>query len=55
VAEAVIEALRPIQERYREIRQDDAGLRRTLKESAERLAPIANATLTRVQQAVGLR
>jgi tryptophanyl-tRNA synthetase len=55
VAEAVIEALRPLQERYREIRSDDAQLKQTLQRSAARLEPIANASLRRVQQAVGLR
>ena len=55
VADAVIEALAPIQERYREIRKDDAALMRQLREAADRLAPTADATLRRVQQAVGLR
>jgi tryptophanyl-tRNA synthetase len=55
VAEIVIEALTPIQQRYREIRSDDAALVRQLRGAADRLAPIANATLERVQRAVGLR
>jgi tryptophanyl-tRNA synthetase len=55
VAEAVIEALTPIQQRYREIRADDAALMEHLRGAAERLTPIANTTLHRVQQAVGLR
>ncbi len=55
VAEAVIEALRPVQERYRALRADDAELMRHLQRSAQQLAPIANATLLRVQRAVGLR
>ena len=55
VADAVIEVLTPIQERYREIRADDAGLMAQLREAADRLAPIANGTLQRVQEAVGLR
>jgi len=55
VAEAVIEVLTPIQERYHEIRSDDAALMRQLHEAADRLAPIANNTLHRVQKAVGLR
>jgi len=54
-ADAVIEALTPIQERYRQIRADDAALLQQLRRSADRLAPIANATLRRVQEAVGLR
>ena len=55
VAEVVIEALSPIQQRYREIRKDDPALMSQLRETAERLAPTADATLGRVQQAVGLR
>jgi tryptophanyl-tRNA synthetase len=55
VADAVIEALTPIQQHYRAIRADDAALMQQLRRSAERLAPIANATLRRVQEAVGLR
>ena len=55
VADAVVEALTPIQQRYREIRSDDAALMRQLHGAAERLMPIARGTLQRVQQAVGLR
>lgn len=55
VAEAVIEALTPIQRRYREIRSDDAALMQQLRRAADRLTPIANRTLHRVQEAVGLR
>ena len=55
VANAVIEVLTPIQQRYREIRTDDAALMRQLRRAAERLMPIANRTLLRVQEAVGLR
>jgi tryptophanyl-tRNA synthetase len=55
VADAVIETLAPIQQRYREIRSDDPALLRQLHRTAERLTPIANATLHRVHVAVGLR
>ena len=55
VADAIIEALTPVQERYRELRADDAGLRRLLAESAARVSVVADATLGRVQRAVGLR
>ncbi|TMD42279.1 MAG: tryptophan--tRNA ligase [Chloroflexi bacterium] len=55
VADAVIEALAPIQERYRAIRSDDPALMRRLRSAADRLSPTANATLARVQRAVGLR
>jgi len=55
VADAIIAALEPIQQRYREIRANDAELLSQLAASAERVARIANATLHRVQVAVGLR
>ena len=55
VADAVIEVLTPIQQRYRELRSDDAALMQQLRRAADRLTPIANATLARVQEAVGLR
>lgn len=55
VADAVIEVLTPIQQRYREIRSDDAALQQQLRNAAGRLTPLANATLHRVQEAVGLR
>jgi len=54
VADAVIEALTPIQQRYREIRSNDAALMQHLRGAAERLTPKANSTLHRVQEAVGL-
>jgi tryptophanyl-tRNA synthetase len=55
VADAVIEVLTPIQERYRQIRSNDAALMQQLRGAADRLTPIANDTLQRVQEAVGLR
>jgi len=55
VAEAIVDALTPIQSRYAELRADDAGLRGVLAESAARVRLVADATLHRVQEAVGLR
>jgi tryptophanyl-tRNA synthetase len=55
VADALIDVLTPIQRRYAELRRNEAELRRTLDRGAERLRPIAEATLQRVQKAVGLR
>jgi tryptophanyl-tRNA synthetase len=55
VADAVVDALAPIQHRYAEIRADEAGLYRVLADSAARVRLIADATLHRVQEAVGLR
>src|SRR6266567_2323069 len=54
-ADGVIEVLAPIQQRYRDIRSDDAALLQQLRGAADRLTPVANATLHRVQEAVGLR
>ncbi len=55
VADAINEALAPVQARYRTIRGDEPWLLEVLTEAAERAAVIADATLLRVQQAVGLR
>ncbi|MFZ2034296.1 MAG: tryptophan--tRNA ligase [Candidatus Dormiibacterota bacterium] len=55
VADAVIDALGPIQARYADVRADDDHLRRVLAESAARVRLVADATLLRVQEAVGLR
>ena len=53
--DAINEALAPIQALYRTIRGDEPWLLGVLAEAAERAAPVANATLLRVQRAVGLR
>ena len=53
VAEAVIEKLKPVQQRYQEIRADEAGLRRVLKDGAERASAHADRTLKRVHDALG--
>ena len=53
VAEAVIEALKPVQQRYQDIRADEAGLRAVLRDGAERAAARADRTLTRVHDALG--
>ncbi len=55
VADAIVDALAPIQHRYQELRADEAGLYRVLAESAARVRLVADATLHRVQEAVGLR
>ncbi len=53
VAEAVIDTLKPVQQRYRDIRADEAGLRRVLKDGAERASAHADRTLKRVHDALG--
>ena len=52
-AHAVIEKLKPVQETYREIRADEAGLRQVLKDGAARAAAKADATLKRVHDVLG--
>ena len=54
LAELVTETLRPLQARYAELRRDPAELDRLLRGGAERIEPIARATLKRVRDAVGL-
>ena len=53
VADAVLEELEPFQARYREIIANKS-YEEALKEGAEKASKIANATLKRVQKAVGL-
>lgn len=53
LAEATIEALRPIQERYAQWRADPASLQQVLTEGRERAGAVAEATLQRVRDALG--
>jgi len=53
VAEAVIEKLKPVQQRYAEIRADEGSLKRVLKDGAERASAHADRTLKRVHDALG--
>jgi tryptophanyl-tRNA synthetase len=55
VADAIVDALAPIQHRYEALRSDETNLYRVLAESAARVHLVADATLHRVQEAVGLR
>ena len=54
VADMVIEHLEPFQQRYREITADPAYLAGVLRAGAERVAPIANATVQLVKERMGL-
>ena len=54
VAEAVVDYLRPIRERYEELRPDEAALEATLAEGAERARVLAAETLKDVRQAMGV-
>jgi tryptophanyl-tRNA synthetase len=53
LADATVEALRPMQERYRELRQDPATLQTVLRHGRERAAAVADATLGRVRKCLG--
>jgi tryptophanyl-tRNA synthetase len=54
VAESVIAHLEPLQQRYREITADPHYLETVLRESAERVTPIANDTVQLVKSRMGL-
>ena len=53
LAEVVVEALRPIQERYRKIREDHKGLTRTLARGGEEARKRARATMDKVYDKLG--
>lgn len=53
VAEAVVESLKPVQEKYHAVREDLDGLRRVLKAGAEKASARADATLARVHDVLG--
>ncbi len=54
VAEGVIEYLKPIQEKYFELIQNEDKLRQILERGSERIAPLAQETLAKVKKGVGL-
>jgi tryptophanyl-tRNA synthetase len=54
VAEALVELLGPIGERYRRLRPDEEGLERTLAEGAERAREIASGTMAEVRRSMGI-
>lgn len=54
LADLVIESLRPIQERYRELRSDPRTIEDILRRGAERAAPIADAKVAQVKERMGL-
>jgi tryptophanyl-tRNA synthetase len=53
--EAVNNHVREMRERYVELRKDEAGLKATLAEGAEKARALSNPTLTRVRHAMGIR
>jgi tryptophanyl-tRNA synthetase len=54
VAEAVVELLTPVRERYAELRPDEAALESTLAAGAEKARAIAAATVADVREAMGI-
>jgi tryptophanyl-tRNA synthetase len=54
VAEAVADYLRPVRERYAELRPDETLLEATLREGAERARALASETLRDVRAAMGV-
>ena len=53
-AEAVVEFLAPVRERYEQLRPDEAELERTLSEGAAKARAIASGTLGEVRRAMGI-
>ncbi|HSD25430.1 MAG TPA: tryptophan--tRNA ligase [Solirubrobacterales bacterium] len=54
VAEAVVDLLTPVRERYEELRPDQGALERTLAEGADKAREIASGTLAEVRSAMGI-
>jgi tryptophanyl-tRNA synthetase len=54
VAEAVVDLLAPVRERYEELRPDEAALEATLAAGAEKARAMASATLADVRSAIGI-
>ena len=54
VAEAVVDLLAPVRERYEELRPDQEDLERTLSAGAEKAREIASGTLAEVRAAIGI-
>src|SRR5690606_7240595 len=53
--EALEAELGPMRERYHQIRADEASLDAILRAGADRVRPIAHATMDRVRGAIGIR
>jgi tryptophanyl-tRNA synthetase len=54
VADAVIEYLAPVRERYEQLRADETALEATLEQGAEKARAIARPTLNEVRDAMGV-
>jgi tryptophanyl-tRNA synthetase len=53
LTETLIEALRPLQSRYQDLRSDPATLEQVLRDGRKRASAVANTTLDRVRSALG--
>ena len=53
LAEATVEALRPVQQKYQELRADPATLLAVLAQGRQRASAVADQSLARVRQALG--
>ena len=53
-ADAVVELLRPVRERYEALASDPEAVRATLRRGAEKAEAVAGATLARARDAIGL-
>jgi tryptophanyl-tRNA synthetase len=54
VADAVVEFLTPVRERYASLRADEAALERILEQGADKARAIASDTLMDVREAMGV-
>ena len=54
VAEAVVDFLAPVRERYEELRPDEAALEQALEAGAEKARTLASPTLAEVRSAIGI-
>ena len=54
VAEAVVEYLRPVRERYAELRPDEAAIEAALEQGAARARELASVTIVDVREAMGV-
>ena len=53
MAEAVVEMLRPVRERYLELRADEPAMRSVLADGAERARSVADDTLAEMRRRMG--
>jgi tryptophanyl-tRNA synthetase len=54
VADAVVQYLAPVRERYQELRSDEAELERILAAGADKARAIASDTMVDVREAMGV-